>query len=298
MSAPDPVIRRSDELERDRGMPLRAPAVVLPDDPLVSVVMTTWNSLAWIDTAIASVLAQDGPRLELIVVDDASTDGTLDHLLRRAVTEPRLRVLAMDFNAGTYCAKNQGMRHARGDVVTFMDSDDEIAPDRLRKQLDLLRRPGLVATTCNYVRRDAAGEIVLNRGLAERQALISLMIKRAVIDEVGWFDSVRTSADDEYFERIRLVYGRAAHANVAEPLYSAMLRESSLTTSSGTATRLDAADGDITTFLSAARVAYLNAYRAWHAALTADGRRPYMPPWPSERPFEVEAPLRMRRTAA
>ncbi|GGA66839.1 hypothetical protein GCM10011521_01200 [Arenimonas soli] len=275
LNSTSPAVVRSPQFERPAGEGLAAPACTLPEEPLVSVVMTSFNSAPWLPAAAQSVLAQSWSRLELVLVDDASTDDSLDIALRLADADSRVRVFAMDRNSGTYAAKNAGMAGAHGEVITFMDSDDAIDPERIARQLALLRRPGLVATTCNYVRRTAAGELVLNRGLAERQALISLMIKRQVVDEVGWFDAVRTSADDEYFERIRHSYGRQAHANVAEPLYVALHRESSLSTSNATGTRMQAENAE--DFLSAPRRAYVEAYRAWYATLAAEGLRPCMP---------------------
>lgn len=269
--------------ERDVRHPLTAAQAALPARPLISIVMTSFNSECDLERSIRSALLQSWSHLEIVLADDASTDGSIGLALRLSKIDPRLRVLRMDRNAGTYAAKNAGMLAARGDVITFMDSDDISKPDRLLRQLELLRTPGLVATTCNYVRTSQNGEIVLNGGLRERQALISLMIKRQVVDDVGWFDTVRTSADDEFFERIRHVFGRSAHQNVSEPLYVALHREGSLSTSGTGANRLDAASGE--GVLSAPRQAYVRAYRGWYAALEAGGQRPWIPRRPSGRPF-------------
>lgn len=271
--------------------PLLATTSTLPELPLVSVVMTCHDTLRYLDDAVASILGQTWRHLELIVVDDASQDGSLDRLHELASTDDRLRIIPLTTNTGTYRAKNIGMHNARGEVLTFMDSDDTSHHERIERQLRLLREPGLVATTCNYVRRTGDGEVVLNRGLRERQALISLMIKRAVVDDVGWFDSVRTSADDEFFERIRDVYGRKAHINLDNALYVALSREHSLSTSAGNAVDLWVNDSVGTSSLSSVRQAYVAAYREWHARTKAAGMRPYMPhTLASGRPFPA-APL-------
>ena len=279
----------ADPYLRPASLPLRAPGADVPGEPLVSVVMTSFNSSAWLRESIASMLAQDWDRLELVLVDDASQDDSVAIALQAAARDPRVRVLAMQRNAGTYVARNAGIRASRGEVVTFCDSDDRCTPDRIGKQLAQLRAPGIVASTCNYVRVDASGEVVMNRGLRERQGLVTLMVRREVFDDIGWFDAVRTSADDEFFERLRLVYGRPAHANVAEPLYLALHRHDSLSTARATGANLsDAGEA----FLSPPRQHYVQAYKAWHAGAVASGQRPYMPlQVRGQRPFPVDPAL-------
>ena len=107
-----------------------------------------------------------------------------------------------------------------------------------------------------------------------RQALISLMIKRQVLEEVGWFHWSRTSADDEYFERIRHVYGRRAHANVAESLYIASYRGDSLSRTGEGA--IDPGEAGAPA-LSASRQAYVDSYRRWYGDLDRRGLRPFVP---------------------
>ena len=253
----------------------------LPARPLVSVVMTVFNSESWLEAAGRSVLQQDWEHLELVVVDDRSLDGSRAILARFAERDARLRPFFLDENIGTYRAKNIGMSISRGQLLTFMDSDDTSSPDRITRQAALLLGQDLLATTCNYVRRTPAGQVVPMGGLTERQALVSLMFRRAILTDIGWFDSVRTSADDEFFERIRYVYGRQAHGNVAMPLYRALHREHSLSTGPIAPVTLSAADGE--NMLSEPRRAYISAYRQWYARLEAIGRRPYIP-------FNIVAP--------
>lgn len=277
-------------MERVRGA-LRAGAISVAESPLVTVVMTTYNSSAHVASAIDSILDQDYRNIELIVVDDASKDHTLRLLWAKSKQDARLRIIESRQNRGTYWSKNLGVLAARGSLITFMDSDDLSEPDRLRKQVDALRSPGMVASTCNYVRKGEDGNIVLNRGLEQRIGLISLMVKREVFDDIGYFDSIRTSADDEFMERIKLVYGRKAIANVAEPLYVALLRENSLTTEHGNGNNL--ARTDAAGFLSAARAHFVRSYQHWYAQMAEDGVVPYVP-FPSTcRPFSVHGKLRI-----
>lgn len=279
------------QFHRPAGTGLEAPSIPLDASPIVSVIMTSFNSEQWINRALQSLFKQTWTNLDILLVDDASTDRTLKVALEASRNDTRLRVFRMEANAGTYTAKNEGMSVAKGAVITFMDSDDISQPDRIEKQLNLLRQKNLVATTCNFERRTGQDELVVNRGLAARQGLITLMFKRQVVDEIGWFDPVRTSADDEYFERIRHTYGRPAHANVADPLYIALHREASLSTSSKNAVLLTTDDQN-DDGLTSARRAYVCSYRLWYEALAKESLRPFYPRHPdSTRPFPVESEI-------
>lgn len=272
--------------------PLMAKPAAIIASPLVSVVMTCHNTERHVDDAVGSILGQSWKNLELIVVDDASRDGSLGRLQAITALDSRMRIIPLSSNVGTYRAKNIGISAARGSILTFMDSDDTSHPDRIGQQLDMLRRPGIIATTCNYVRHTSCGDVVMNRGLRERRALISLMIKREVIDDIGWFDSVRTSADDEFFERIRTVYGRDAVAHVDHALYFALSREDSLSTSPDLTVDLAGSGDGGPSPLSAVRQAYVQSYRDWHARLGSAGMRPYMPDISTgERPFPADPRL-------
>lgn len=101
------------------------------DPTLISVVMPCHNAAAYMEEAVASVLAQTYPTVELIVVDDGSTDGS-EHLADTlALAHPaRIRVIHQA-NAGPYAARNVGLANAQGNYVAFLDADDTWHPDAL-----------------------------------------------------------------------------------------------------------------------------------------------------------------------
>jgi glycosyltransferase involved in cell wall biosynthesis len=105
--------------------------------PRVSVVIPTYNRAHTVGEAVASVLAQHLGDLELIVVDDGSTDATGDVLAR--VHDPRLRYLA-GRHAGVAAARNLGVAHACADLIAFLDSDDLWHPDKLAREVAFLDR--------------------------------------------------------------------------------------------------------------------------------------------------------------
>ena len=107
-------------------------------DPAVSVIIPAYNTRDYIGTAIASVLSQRFGDVEVIVVDDASTDGTADVV--RAITDPRVRLIRLAVNAGAAVARNQALRNARGRWIALLDSDDWYGENRLGVLVDRAER--------------------------------------------------------------------------------------------------------------------------------------------------------------
>jgi glycosyltransferase involved in cell wall biosynthesis len=106
--------------------------------PLVSVVLPFLDESRFLESAVATVLAQEERRWELLLVDDGSTDGSGDLADRLAATEPsRARVLRHPggVNRGLPASRNLGIRHARGEFVAFLDADDTWTPDKLTRQV-------------------------------------------------------------------------------------------------------------------------------------------------------------------
>src|ERR1043166_827555 len=103
----------------------------------VSVVIPTYNRAHTVRDAVRSVLAQRYRDLELIVVDDGSTDDTAARLA--AVSDPRLRVI-MGRHAGVSAARNLGVSKASGNLISFLDSDDLWHPDKLTAEVAFLER--------------------------------------------------------------------------------------------------------------------------------------------------------------
>jgi len=109
----------------------------VPTAPLVTVLLAVHDGAAYLRTALASVLGQTFSELELVVVDDASTDGT--HEILAAIDDPRLRVLRSDVQLGLAGSLNRGLDVARGAYVARLDADDVALPRRLELQLARIR---------------------------------------------------------------------------------------------------------------------------------------------------------------
>lgn len=117
------------------------------EDALVSVIMPVYNRVDTIKRAVDSVLSQTYSNIELIVVDDGSTDNTLSII--QSYADDRIRVLCQE-HGGANKARNYGIVNAKGDYIAFQDSDDEWLPDKLRIQIEQMETQGYMACYSAY----------------------------------------------------------------------------------------------------------------------------------------------------
>ncbi len=262
------------------------------DGPQVSVILAAHNAAATLDTAIDAVLGQSWRTLELIVVDDASTDATPAIAAARAMRDPRLRLIRQARNGGAYAARNAGLAVARGAYVTLHDADDWSHPDRIARQVQFLEgRRGFAG--CLTLQARVTADLAVSRWTGEGRILhenmTSLMLPRALLTgTLGGWDEMRVSADAELLRRVRRLYGAASVPELpGGPL--ALQRDHG-----GNATG-DAATG-MGWFYYGARREYYEAQSAHHASaptLRYDGRAPFPAPAVLHPGFdpEVEMPL-------
>ena len=107
----------------------------IPPKPVISVIMANYNSEAFLAGAIHSVLNQTKVALELILVDDGSSDNSVKIAEQIAVTDPRLRIVSGTRFGGPAPVRNRGLEDAKGDWIAIVDSDDLIVPNRLERML-------------------------------------------------------------------------------------------------------------------------------------------------------------------
>ena len=112
----------------------------------ISVIMPAYNTEKYIDEAIESVLAQTFNDFELIIINDGSTDNTLEIAYSYQKTDNRI-VIASQENRGLSAARNHGLKHVRGEFVYFMDSDDILASDALSSCINVARQKNLDLVT-------------------------------------------------------------------------------------------------------------------------------------------------------
>lgn len=231
--------------------------------PLVTVVVTAFNAANTIQKSLESLLVQTWQNLEIIVVDDCSTDSTCSIVERLAARDSRVRLLPMTNNMGTYCAKNMAVYLARGEFLTFQDSDDVSVPTRIEDQVKaLMKSPDSAVCFCKYVRLDEKSELVMNRGLPARRAVMCPLWRRSKFLEVGFFDPVRGGADAEFIARAKRILGPAALKDINSETYYAYHREGSL---SRTQAGVDISNETLEEALGDQRARYQQNFEAFYS---------------------------------
>ena len=144
------------------------------ETPLVTIGMTCFNAEETIKRAIRSALSQDWPKIELLIVNDCSTDSSLEVAKKAIVDIQRARLICHKENTGPAGARNTILAEAKGEFVVFFDDDDESLPERISEQIKLLtsyeKRTGnnLVACYASGIRRYPNGHTKLLPAIGSR----------------------------------------------------------------------------------------------------------------------------------
>lgn len=180
------------------------------DGPLISVVLTAYNSQATIGFAIESILNQTHSNLELIVVDDKSQDETIAVIERYIRQDSRVSLIKNSENLGPYESRNQAIESAQGEFLAIQDADDVSVPQRLEWQLEKMTEH-VQGVLGQHVRVDAAGKIHLeNDGSILGHGPVTLFVRRDLFEKIGAFAPVRTRGDKEFESRIEHRFGSHA----------------------------------------------------------------------------------------
>lgn len=212
-------------------------------DPLVSVVIPVYNRENTLRRSIDSVLNQTYKNIEIIIVDDASTDGSLQ--LAQDYIPQGVKVIALTQNVGAAAARNVGMKAATGEYIAFQDSDDEWLPDKLKVQIDHMKGCGTQVSFCPYllvlddnltqiypsmdkVQMIASGGV---RVILNKENVVgtpTIVMHREVMEQIGLFDESFLSFEDyDYFIRISQKYDIGF---IEQPLVRVYRTKISLTT--------------------------------------------------------------------
>ncbi len=258
------------------------PASIIDDDEMVTVIMSAYRPDQSIMAAARSILDQSWSNIELLVVDDASPTESSGIFADLDDLDERIRVLRAPSNGGTYMVRNLALDHARGEYVTFQDSDDWSHARRIETQVAALRSDeALLATRSRALRSFPDLTFTYPGYPPERVNASSLLFRRQpVVERIGYFDTVRKSADIEYPERLQAaVPGSVLDLDDAGPLAICQLRRGSLS-------RGDAIPG----WMHWSRLAYRNAYRARNAEIRAGTTTAYFDGDPQSRQLPLPDP--------
>lgn len=192
------------------------------EQSLVTVIIPCYNGEAYLQEAIESALAQSHPEVEIIVVDDGSTDGS-----SRIAQKFPVRYMRQE-NRGLTASRNLGIAASRGDYVVFLDADDRLRPDAIETGLRVMSEHPECAMTVGdhlFVSRD--GSYLSNSSKACVQSshyeellksnfiemISSVLFRRSVLLEIGGFDTtLRVAEDYELYLRIARVYPICCHS--------------------------------------------------------------------------------------
>ena len=198
--------------------------------PKVSVIIPVYNRENLIQRSINSVLNQTYNNIEVIVIDDASTDNTWEKI--KELDDDRIKYYKNDLNKGPSNSRNRGIALSTGELIAFQDSDDEWLPQKLDKQVGkILKSPNEVAAVyCRMTFYDYKSGRKKNENFevydfkkyyrngpsVQTPAMVTVLIKKTVLDELGYFDErIKIGEDTELAMRISKKY---SYTFVDEPL--------------------------------------------------------------------------------
>lgn len=180
--------------------------------PTVSVIIPAYNAAPWLKSAVDSIHAQSFQDWELIIVNDGSTDDTLQ--VAHDQKDHRVHVIDQR-NAGVSAARNAGLTKALGNFIAFMDADDAMLPDNLERKLDCLQETGVDwvfgdMIRCDedlkptgYVMRGTDGDVkralLLNVGTVVPIACSNVLARRRCFDQGVAFDEILSNSADQDF---------------------------------------------------------------------------------------------------
>ncbi len=215
--------------------------MTLTTNPLISVVMPVYNALPFLDESINSILKQTLSDFEFVILDDASTDGSVELLREWSRRDRRIHLHESKQRLGLSGSSNAVVAKARAQIVARMDADDIAHPERLRSQWNIIEGDpdvAVIGTLCNGI--DASGREVRPRDrwrLVRRSVYIpfphgSAMFRREVFDQVGGYDEASASGEDQDLFLRMAARGRVL--TLPDVLYSYRYHSSNVTLFNGT----------------------------------------------------------------
>jgi len=237
--------------------------------PLVSIIVTVFNSKKLIENCLYSLKNQTYFNIEIIVIDDASSDSTGNIVRKLMKKDKRIKYYKLNYNVGTYAAKNIAINYANGEFVTCHDSDDFAHPEKIEKQVrPLIRYPWLVFTVSYWVRLTDKGIFYARQiyPLLRLNPNSVMFRKDIVINKVGLWDYVKIGADSEFYYRLKIAFGRFRMFKIKKPLTIGSYRKNSLTANKSFGFKSGA--------IPKVRYDYWESWMKWHLSQKAKGLTP------------------------
>ena len=243
---------------------------------LISVIVSCYKPTEAILVSVKSILASSYQNIEVLVVDDASPKTYQPTLDRVAELDFRVRVIKQAKNGGTYRIRNRAIGEAKGELITFHDSDDWMHPRRIEWQEKAIRGKKIANVSMSTRITENLECVESGRRLRIGICEPSLMfVKKEVIPKIGFFDSVRKGADSEFRKRIEKAFGQ--DLDIISPFKALTLQR---------ADHGGLTDGELTfRWIVDYRLRYKDLYLNWHRKSsslyeTADEKRSFYAPRP------------------
>ncbi|MBS1932846.1 MAG: glycosyltransferase family 2 protein [Bacteroidetes bacterium] len=200
-------------------------------EPLVSVVMAAYNAEKYLKEAVNSVLNQSYSNIELVIVNDGSTDSTKDIIL--SYSDKRIKYVENEMNSGLVVTRNKGLENASGEYIAILDSDDIAMPDKIQKQVSFLevnKNYGLCATFFRKI--DGEGKIVSditipvsNKDLQTFLHYDNCICHSTVMARAGLLKQLRYSEGSDIIEDTDLLHRLAKITKMATlPVFTTLYR--------------------------------------------------------------------------
>lgn len=266
----------------------------IKDGPLVTIIVPAFNAAKFLEHSIGSLLNQTWQNIEVIIVDDNSTDNTWAVMQSIASRDPRVKLLRNRINVGPYVTKNRALQIAKGQFITGHDADDWSHPQHTEKHVNaMIERPHIKASHTFLLRVMANGEFTrfMKVGTTSpdgvmRLSSISTLFDTATLREkFGYWDSVRFGADTELISRARKLLDKQFAAFQFSCLF-ALDHENSLTNHPEHGVSK-------TSGISTIRQNYRKAWMKWHKDLRLVNAYMNFPPESQKYkvPEEMKVPL-------
>ena len=258
--------------------------------PKISIIVPVYNSQNTIAIALRGLLDQTWQNIEVLVIDDCSTDNTYEVICRFAEKDSRIKSLRHENNQGAYSARNTGLLHATGEYITTHDSDDWSHPQKLEAQALALGADAAKVASISYWARTTKALRFTGPWRPCPNLVIwnhsSFMFTREVLEKLGGWDRVRITGDTEYIWRTSAIFGKEAitkiHSRV--PLSFSLHEEDSLTLHKST---------HVKTSYFGLRLEYRESAWWWHH--NARTGNLYLDPQSRKRPFPAPGIMLSKR---
>ncbi|HFU3704317.1 TPA: glycosyltransferase family 2 protein, partial [Streptococcus suis] len=171
--------------------------------PLISIIIPNYNRGHLLMDVLDSVINQTYQPIEIIVIDDKSTDNSIEIVQKLQESIPNLFLIQQEINSGANACRNLGVAHAKGEYIAFLDSDDYFLPTKLEKQMDIFNlypEVGFVVTGfgAKTVQVLPEGIIPLEKTILQNNlgGFSTLIVKKHLFDQVGGLDIQLLSCQD------------------------------------------------------------------------------------------------------